>query len=205
MRALLALAVLPLAAAAQVSGPAVPSCSELGERQLRQQGFEIRALEIDNDRHLFLDRGGRKLGAQSVAAVLSGYGAIVPASGPPTELAFVCLLAGDKRALWFHWLPRRDAAALGQCRRVEDTTDCLQRLHETAERDLVEVSALRFQESLDADAKAGTGAASSAYRNAAAAWREYRDLECARRGAPGSEAWRACRVDLTRRRYLDLQ
>ena len=58
---------------------------------------------------------------------------------------------------------------------------------------------------LEADAKAGDGNASSAYRNAAAAWRAYRDAECARRGAGGSDAWRGCMVDLTKRRYLDLQ
>lgn len=201
MKSLLVLAI----AMAQGADPAAQACRELGEGELKRAGFEVRALEIDRDRHLYLERERAKLGSQPIGASLSGYGAIVPPSGPPTEIAFVCLLASQKRALWFHWLPRRDAATLQQCRRVADVPDCLQRLLETAERDLVEVSAFRFQESLDADAKAGNDAASSAYRDAAAAWRNYRDLECARRGAAGSDEWQACRVDLTRRRYYDLQ
>jgi hypothetical protein len=120
-------------------------------------------------------------------------------------MAFQCLLASEKRALWFHWLPRRDAPALALCRRGADTGACLQLLLDLAERDLLEMAALRFQESLEADAQAGNEAASSAYRNSAAAWRDYRDLECARRGPAGGDAWRACWVDLTRWRYLDLQ
>lgn len=201
MKSLLVLAI----AVAQGADPAAQSCSQLGERELKRAGLEVRALEIDAGRHLLLGRERAKLGSQPIGASLSGYGAIVPPSGPPTEIAFVCLLTSEKRALWFHWLPRRDADALKQCRRIADVQDCLRQLLETAERDLVEVSAYRFQDSLDADAKAGNDAASSAYRNAAAAWRSYRDLECARRGAPGSETWQACRVDLTRRRYTDLQ
>jgi hypothetical protein len=121
------------------------------------------------------------------------------------EMSFLCLLANDQRALWFHWLPRRDAPALRQCRRGADAADCLEALLTLVESDLLESAALRFQESLEADARAGNVAASTAYRDSAAAWRNYRDLECARRGAAGSDAWRACRVDLTRWRYLDLQ
>jgi hypothetical protein len=120
-------------------------------------------------------------------------------------MAFQCLLASEKRALWFHWLPRRDAPALAQCRRSADADACLQLLLGLAERDLLEKAAFRFQEALEADAKAGNETASSAYRDSAAAWRSYRDLECARRGPAGSDPWRACRVDLTRWRYLDLQ
>lgn len=199
------LAALPLAAAADYRGPALEACRAYGERALKQDGADVRALVFDNDRHLYFERETRKLGTQAIGASLSGYGAIVRTAGPAVEVAFLCLLANEKRALWFHWLPRRDAPALDQCRRGAGTGTCLQALLDLAERDLLEVSALRFQESLDADAKAGNDADSTAYRNAAAAWRNYRDLECARRGADGSDAWRACRVDLTRWRYRDLQ
>lgn len=201
MKPLLVLAI----AVAQGADPAVQSCRELGERELKRAGFEVKALEIDRDRNLLLERKAEKLGNQPIGATLSGHGAIVPPTGAPTELSFVCLLASQKRALWFQWLPRRDAPALHQCRRTTDAQDCLQRLFETAERDLVEVSSYRYQDALDADAKAGNDSASSAFRDAAAAWRNYRDLECARRDEAGSDAWRACLVDLTRRRYYDLQ
>jgi hypothetical protein len=207
MRALLLalLAALPPAAAAEYSGPALEACRAYGERELRKDGADVKALAFDNDRHLYFEREARRLGSQPIGASLSGYGAIVRKTGPAVEMAFLCLLGNDRRALWFHWLPRRDAPALGQCRRSADTGACLQLLLDLAERDLLEKAAFRFQESLEVDAKAGNEAASSAYRDSAAAWRNYRDLECARRGPAGSDAWRACRVDLTRWRYLDLQ
>lgn len=207
MRALLLalLVALPLAAAATYDGPALDACRASGERALKRDGADVKALAFDNDRHLYFERKARKLGSQPIGATLSGHGAIVRAAGPAVEIVFLCLLASEGRALWFHWLPRRDAPALAQCRRSAGAGVCLEALLELAERDLLEVSALRFQESLEADARAGNDAASTAYRSAAAAWRTYRDLECARRGAAGSDAWRACRIDLTRWRYLDLQ
>ncbi|MDH4094369.1 MAG: DUF1311 domain-containing protein [Betaproteobacteria bacterium] len=202
----LLVAALPLGAAAQYDGPAVPACRTYAERELKKQlGDDMRAVRFDNDRHLLLVREARKLGSQPVSATLSGHGAIVRRAGPPFELSFVCLLAGEKRALWFHWMPRQDAPALRQCQRGGDAQECLQLLHDLAERDLVEASAMRFQESLQADASVGNNAASTAYRNSAAAWRAYRDAECARRGPGGSDAWRACMADLTRLRYFDLQ
>lgn len=195
---LLALCALPPIAAAQYAGPALETCRAFGERALKADGALLKALAIDNDRHLYFERRVRKLGSQAVGASLSGHGAIVLQAGPPVEVSFLCLLASDKRALGFHWLPRRDASSLAQCRRVPDTSQCLQVLFDIAERDHIEISSIRYQQAQDA----GAG---DAFRAAAAAWREYRDLECARRGAGGSDEWRACRVDLTRQRYLDLQ
>jgi hypothetical protein len=204
-RLLLLLIFLPLAALAQYSGPALETCRAYAERELRKDAGMTAVLTIDRDRALLIERHARKMGKQFVSSILSGNGAIVRSAGPAVELSFVCLLASDKQALFFHWVPRRDALALAQCRRGAAPGDCLQLLHELAERDLIEVAAFRFQDSLDADAKAGNQDASNAYRNAAGAWRAYRDAECARRGAAGSDAWRGCMVDLTRRRYLDLQ
>lgn len=205
MRALLLALLLPLGAWAQYSGPAVETCRALGERELKKSGADFASLAFDNDRHLFIERVTRKLGSQFVSSALSGNGAILRSAGPAVELSFVCLLADARRALYFHWTPRRDAPSLAQCRRGKDPGACLQLLYDVAERDLLEASALRFQESLDADAKAGNEVASGAYRNAVAAWRAYRDAECLRRGAAGSDPWRACMVDLMRLHYFDLQ
>jgi len=204
-QALLLLLALPLAAWAQTSGPAVETCRAYGERELKKGGADVKGLVFDRDRALVIERTARKMGSQFVSSVLSGNGAITRALGPAVELSFVCLLASDKQALFFHWAPRKDAPALAQCRRGASPGDCLQLLLDVAERDLVEVAAYRFQDSLDADAKAGNENASNAYRNAATAWRAYRDAECARRGPIGSDAWRGCMVDLTRLRYLDLK
>jgi uncharacterized protein YecT (DUF1311 family) len=196
---------LPLGALAQSAGPGVQTCRAFGEREIRKSGGDIRALQFENDRALFLERYTRKMGSQFVSSILSGNGAITRPIGPATELSFVCLLASDKQALYFHWVPRGDAPALAQCRRGAAAGDCLQALLDLAERDLIEVAANRFQEALDADAKAGNENASAAYRNAASAWRAYRDAECGRRGAAGGDEWRGCMVDLSKRRYLDLR
>lgn len=205
IRLLLPLLWLPLAALAQVSGPALETCRAFGERALKKGGGNIASLAFDRDRALLIERTTRQVGKQFVSSILSGNGAILRSAGPAVELSFVCLLASDKQALFFHWVPRHYAPALAQCRRGAAPGDCLQPLHDLAERDLIEVAAFRFQESLEADARAGNENASAAYRNAAGAWRAYRDAECARRGAGGSDAWRGCMVDLTRLRYLDLQ
>ena len=202
---LLVLGALPLATWAQYAGPGVEACRAYGEREARKGGAAVKGLDVDRDPALLMERYARKLGTQSVNFILSGNGAITRPIGPAVELSFVCLLASEKQALFFHWVPRRDAPALAQCKRSAGMDDCLQLLLELAERSLVEVAAYRFQDSIDADAKAGNENASNAYRNAATTWRAYRDAECARRGASGSEAWRGCMVDLTRRRYLDLQ
>lgn len=201
----LVLLFLPLTALAQVSGPAVEACRVHAERDLKKGGAGVKAVVFDRDPSLLIEKYARKMGNQFVSSILSGNGAITRAVGPAVELSFVCLLASDKQAVLFHWTPRRDAPALAQCKRGAAPGDCLQLLLELAERDLVEVAAFRFQDSLEADAKAGNENASGAYRNAAAAWRAYRDAECGRRGTGGSDAWRGCMVDLTRRRYLDLQ
>ena len=195
---LLALCALPPVAAAQYAGPALETCRAFGERALKADGALLKTLAIDDDRHLYFERRARKLGSQAVGATLSGHGAIVLEAGPPVEVSFLCLLASDQRALGFHWLPRRDASSLAQCRRVPGTGECLQVLFDIAERDHIEISSIRYQQALDA----GAG---DAFRATAAAWREYRDLECARRGAGGSDEWRACMVELTRQRYVDLQ
>jgi len=204
-RLLLLLLFLPLAAFAQYSGPALETCRARGERELRQGGADLKALVFDRDRALLFERHARKLGNQSVSSILSGNGAITRPVGPAVELSFVCLLANEKQALFFHWVPRLAAASLAQCQRGAAAGECLQLLLDLAERDVVEVAAFRFQASLEADAKAGNENASAAFRNAAVAWRSYRDAECARRGAGGSDEWRGCMVDLTKRRYLDLQ
>jgi hypothetical protein len=203
--ALLLLCALPLAAWAQYAGPAVETCRAYGERELKKAAPDVKGLVFDRDDSLVIERHARKLGNQFVSSILSGNGAIARSVGPSVELAFVCLLASDKQALFFHWAPRKDAPALAQCRRGAAPGECLQLLLDLAERDLVEVAAYRFQDSLEADAKAGNENASNAYRNAATTWRAYRDAECARRGAAASDEWRACMVELTRRRYLDLK
>jgi hypothetical protein len=205
LKLLLILFALPLAAWAQYAGPGVETCRAYGEREVKKGGGEVKSLVFDRDAALIIERATRKMGSQFVSSVLSGNGAITHSSGAAVELSFVCLLASEKQAVFFHWVPRKDAPALEQCKRGAAPGECLQLLQDLADRDLIEVAAYRFQDALEADAKTGNENASNTYRNSAASWRAYRDAECARRGETGSDAWRGCMVDLARRRDLDLK
>lgn len=202
MKRLAALLFFPLAALAQYDGRAVSTCKEYAARDLARENVRVKAVEFDRDLHF--ERHPRRSGGQLVGALLAGNGAIVYGTAPAVEMSFVCLLADEKRAVFFHWQPRRDAPVLAQCRRGgADPTACLETLLQVAEQELTQIYALHYVEARHADQKAGNESASSAFRRSADAWRAYRDAECARRpeGAPRS----ACLVELTRRRALDLQ
>ena len=218
MRTLLcaaALACLPMTALAQYAGPGVETCRAYAEREIRKDSHGVEAVAFDRDRELNIDRYTRKLGSQFVSSILYGNGAIVLGRAPAIEMSFVCLLADEKRAMFFYWTPRRDAPALAQCGRSSEAGGelgaCLDVLLQTAERDLTQAYALRFQEARERDAKQGNEETVAAFRKAADAWRGYRDAECARRavisggGSGAADAQKACIVELTRRRAFDLQ
>lgn len=197
--------LLPLATAAQYAGPAVESCRSYAEREIARGGATLKAVVLDDDAERNIERVTRKLGSQFISSLLYGNGAIVNAQGPVVEFSFICLLAGEKRALFFYWTPRRDAPTLAHCRRggAAQADLCLDTLLQLAERDLTHAYAQRLVEAREADARSGNENASAAFRRAAETWRAYRDAECARRGGP--EAGKACLVELTRRRALDLR
>ena len=216
MRTLLcaaALACLPMTALAQYAGPGVETCRAYAEREIRKDSHGVEAVAFDRDRELNIDRYTRKLGSQFVSSILYGNGAIVLGRAPAIEMSFLCLLADEKRAVFFYWTPRRDAPSLAQCRRhaAKDLGGCLDVLLQTAERDLTQAYALRFQEARERDAVQKNEEAVAAFRKAADAWRGYRDAECARRaaasggGSGAADAQKACFVEMTRRRALDLQ
>lgn len=196
--------LLPFPVAAQYSGPAAQVCKAYAEREIGRDGAKVKAVVLDDDSSRNVERYTRKLGTQFVSSLLYGNGAIVLAQGPAVEFSYVCLLADDKRALFFHWTPRRDASALSRCRRgAEDgVAACLDTLVQLAEQDLAHAYAQRLIEARQADAGAGNEDRTNAFRRSADAWRAYRDAECSRR--EGAEAHRACQVELTRRRALDL-
>ena len=218
MRALLLLLLLllaPLAASAQYEGPGVEVCRLFAQRQLIRDAGTARTVVIERDQNLIIERYTRKVGSQFVSSILTGNGAVVFANAPSAELAFICLLADDKRAVFFEWLPRRDASAMTQCTR-DDTTrsnprPCLQTLLEVTEGDLTQAYAARLTETRQADVAAGNEAASDRYRASNKAWLEYRDAECQRRkdstpaGIDPGDYQLACIVELTRRRLVDMR
>jgi uncharacterized protein YecT (DUF1311 family) len=196
-------------ACAQYQGPAIEACRAYAMNELKKDGNQARETIIERDRNLLIERQTRKVGNQLVSSVLTGNGAVVYSGAPSAELSFLCLLADEKRAVFFTWLPRQDAVALSQCTRDDSlrakSRPCLDMLLQVAEADLGQLYASRFQE-----ANERSEAALAAYRKSNEEWRQYRDAECQRRrdaGASGSadERQLACIVDLTRRRAWDMR
>jgi uncharacterized protein YecT (DUF1311 family) len=200
---------------AQYSGPAVEACRAYAKREIARDGTKAKDVVIERDQSLSLERYTRKLGNQFVSSILTGNGAVVLENAPSAELGFICLLADEKRAVFFEWLPRANASALAQCTRDgalrEKPRSCLEVLLQVAENDLMQVYAFRFQDARERDQKANNEAAIAAYRKSNDEWKQYRDAECARRrdyapqGVAPDDYQLACVVDLTRRRGLDMR
>jgi uncharacterized protein YecT (DUF1311 family) len=162
-----------------------------------------------------IERATRKLGNQFVSSILRGNGAVVLDNAPSAELSFMCMLADDKRAVFFEWLPRNNASAMAQCTRDDalraKPRACLETLLGVAETDLMQAYSAQFQEARERDYKAGNEAAVNTFRKANEEWRQYRDAECQRRrdntpkGVAADDFQLACAVELTRRRALDMR
>jgi uncharacterized protein YecT (DUF1311 family) len=213
--ALLLLAALAGPAAAQYAGPAVETCRAFAKREAEREGTRPKDIVFERDQNLMIDRYTRKLGSQFVASVLRGNGAVVFEDAPSAELSFTCLLADDKRAVYFEWLPRPNARALAQCSREaalrQKPKECLGTLLQVAEMDLTTAYAGHFQEARERDHAAGNESAVASFRKANDEWRQYRDAECARqaesppKGVSAEDHRLGCMVDLTRRRALDMR
>jgi uncharacterized protein YecT (DUF1311 family) len=202
-------------AQAQYEGPGVETCRLYAQRQLMRDANTARTIVIERDASLVIERYTRKVGNQFVSSILTGNGAVVFANAPSAELAFICLLADDKRAVFFEWLPRRDASAMAQCTR-DDTTRanpraCLQTLIEVGEADLTQAYASKLTEARELDIAAGNEEPSDRFRASNKAWLQYRDAECLRRkdhtpaGIDPGDYQLACAVELTRRRLVDMR
>jgi uncharacterized protein YecT (DUF1311 family) len=202
-------------AKAQYEGPGVEVCRLYAQRQLTRDANTARSVIFEHDQSLIIERYTRKVGNQFVSSILTGNGAVVFANAPSAELAFICLLADDKRAVFFEWLPRRDASAMAQCMR-DDTTranprPCLQTLIEVTEADLTQAYASKLTDARQLDVASGNEAPSDRFRASNKAWLEYRDAECQRRkdqtpaGVDPGDYQLACTIELTRRRLVDVR
>ena len=200
----LSLAACSMPVLGQYAGPGVETCRAYAERELRKENSKIQAVVFDRDQNLNIDRYTRNAGSQFVSSLLYGNGAIVYAGTLAIEMSFLCLLADDKRAVFFNWSPRRNAPSLVQCRRGGGSAgECLDSLLTIAEQELTELYANHAVEARQADAKAGNQNASTTLQRSIDSWRAYREAECGRRAA-GDER-KACMLDLARRRALDLR
>ncbi len=195
---------------AQYEGPALEACRAYAKKEAEREGMRVNDVVLERDASLAMERYARKVGNQPVGSILTGNGAVVLPGAPSAELSFICLLADEKRPVFFNWLPRQNAAALAQCRRSEavraQARSCLELLLRTAEMDLTQVYANGFQQANERGAQA-----LAAYRKSNDEWLQYRDAECARRrefppeGVAPEEARLACTVEITRRRALDMR
>lgn len=195
---------------AQYSGPAVQACIDYAKKEQKAGGGSARDIVFERDQSLQLERYTRKLGSQFVSSILTGNGAVVLDSAPSAELAFICLLANEKKPLFFEWMPRPFAPAAAQCLRSPELQKapraCYELLHRVADQDLTLVYAQRFQE-----ANERGDAAVAAFRKSNDEWKQYADAECARRrgiapaGIAPDDYALACHVDLIRRRAQDMR
>jgi len=203
------------AAFGQYNGPAVDTCLAYAKREAARDGARAKDIVFERNQNLSIERYGRKLGNQFVSSILRGDGAVVLDGTPSAELSFICLLASDKQAVFFEWLPRADPSALAQCTR-DDTLRakpraCLEFMLNVAEGDLTIVYAHRFQEARERDDGTGKELAADSFRKSNEEWRQYREAECARRrdqapkGAATEDHQLACMVELTRRRAQDMR
>ena len=196
---------------AQYAGPAVEACREYAKKEELRYNKSTREIVFERDQALAIERYTRKLGTQFVSAVLTGNGVVVLEGAPSAELSFICLLADERRPVFFYWLPRHNTTALGQCRRSGSAHACLELLNQVAESDLGQVYALRFQEARQRDFEAKNEDSVAAYRRANEQWLLYREAECTRQralapqGISPDDYQLACNVDLTRRRALDMR
>jgi uncharacterized protein YecT (DUF1311 family) len=207
---LLGLLLIPLLAVAQPDGAALEACRAYAKKEAAREGMSVADVVLERDASLALERYKRKAGNQFISAILTGNGAVVVPGSPSAELSFICLLADDKRPVFFNWLPRQNVAALAQCRRDEQVRaqarSCLEFLLRTAEQDLTQVYANAFQQAHERGEQA-----LAAFRKSNDEWRQYREAECARRrgqplaGVPADDVHLACMVELTRRRMLDVR
>jgi uncharacterized protein YecT (DUF1311 family) len=191
----------------------VEACRAYAKQEAARDGTRAKDIIFERDQNLQIERYTRKLGNQFVSSILRGNGAVVLEGVPSAELSFICLLADDKRAVFFEWLPRPSVSALAQCTRDKGTATrpCLETLLSVAETDLTQSYAPRYQEARDRDAGTGKELFVERFRKANDEWKQYRDAECARRsaqvpqGAAADDLHLACVVDLTRRRALDMR
>jgi uncharacterized protein YecT (DUF1311 family) len=191
-------------ALAQYGGPAVQTCLDYAKREQKQN------IVFERDQNLQIERYTRKLGSQFVSSILTGNGAVVYDGAPSAELSFVCLLADEKRAVFFQWVARPNAPAAMQCLRNPDLQKaprpCFDLLLRIAEQDLTVAYADRFHE-----ANQRGESALAAFRKSNDEWKQYRDAECARRhdlapsGVSPDDYAVACSIDLTRRRAQDMR
>ncbi len=202
----LALACLSPLAAAQYKGPAVETCRGYALAEERKAAPSVADVQFNADAGLNIARYTRKVGSQFVSSILSGDGALVLKGAPPIEMSFVCLLADERRAVFFYWVPRRDAPALAQCRRTTAPAECIASLQQVAEQDLTVLYAQQLVDAREADSGSPRETRTEALRRSNDAFRAYMEAECARRSqAGGSDAQRACVAELTRRRALDFR
>jgi uncharacterized protein YecT (DUF1311 family) len=216
MRILLtALALLSSPVFAQYKGPAVETCRAYAKREMAREGTQAKDVIFVRDDELSLERYTKKIGEQFISSILRGNGAVVLEDAPSAELSFICLLANEKRAVFFEWLPRRNPSPLAQCTRDEkqraNPRPCLETLLRLAESDLMQSYAIGFQDARERDDGSGNETYANSFRKANDEWKQYRDAECARRrdvvpqGVKVEDHELACMVELTRRRALDMR
>jgi len=135
-----AMLLAPCVGVAQYKGPAVDTCLAYAKQEAVRDGTRAKDIIFERDQELVIERYTRKLGSQFVSSVLKGNGAVVLEGAPSAELSFICLLANDKQAVFFDWLPRAHSSAIAQCTRDDglrsNPRPCLELMQRVVANDL---------------------------------------------------------------------
>lgn len=193
--------------------PAFAACQLFATRHV-QQSYPDRMVSIRLlEEGLSEEKGGDKVGSQSVATVLSGQGIWKEKAAGPSNARFVCLLENAATPVYVHVVPmgRRDPAdvcwdgfAASEWGKL---TQCLQDALKREEAALAERLNAAAQQ---ADQTFDKLSAKKTLQESTAQWSRYRDAECDRqlafvagRNHPDIGEF-TCKIRKTAQRIADL-
>ena len=211
----LLLAALTAASWAEAAPTPLVSCQIYGVPLIEAAHRGVASILLDPDGEARIQRRSEPVGTQPVPLVASGTGLLVDGDGEKITIAWLCLLENEDRALFFHWLRTSPASPVEACRTKpagQEKAACLQKLLETAEHNLAAVSARLTPRPVPQPDDGLRRPAPPPRLSSDAAWRNYRDAECARRldaaiaaGAASKETLLTCLIERTLARIAELE
>ena len=206
--------LLGVARPAEAAPTPLVSCQSYGTPLIEAAHPGVTSILLDPDGEARIQRRSEPLGTQPLPLVASGTGLLVDRNGQKATMAWVCLLESEDRALFFHWVRTSPASPVEPCRTETAPTDrvaCLEKLLDAAERDLAAINARLAPRPVPQPDAGLPRPAPPPRLPSDAAWRSYRDAECARRleaavaaGTASMETLLTCKIERTLARVAEL-
>src|SRR5262249_39977979 len=131
--------------------------------------------------NIVVEQLGGKMGSQYISKVLSGNGVLKLKNTEPLDIQFTCLLANDRKTVFFHANPKpvskQQPNAIKACEdKAETIGEAVPCLEKTLRQEDQKLSGLekRIQGQGNKESK-------QLLELSAAQWKRYRDSECLRR------------------------